>query len=126
MFNMYQPQRSSYGAEYNVPASGIRGPGNTVNINSGQDDPNRNDAFSAFSRLFMPALQNQASMLTGMNARPIDPATGAPIPGAPQQYGQQDFQNTLSRMFGQVEDEGLVRDFFNMPSFNRMPPTLYR
>ena len=93
---------------YNVPTSQIRPPQNQVNIGGNQSNPA--DAFAAFSRFYAPMVQNNADMITGANARPID-AQGAPIPGAPQQYGPEDITNALMSMFQRQEDAGTLSKY---------------
>ena len=125
LFSSMFPQRPIAGAAapqqpYNVPVGDIRPGQNQVNIN-GNAETSRGDAFAAFSRLYMPLLQNNANMITGLNARPID-AQGNPIPGAPQQYGPQDFNQALQSMFQRGEDLGTMSRYSGFsPALRRQP-----
>lgn len=113
---------------YNVPASNIRPPGNTVNINGG-NDANRGDAFAAFSRLYSPLLQNNAQMIQQMGAQPI---TGQPVdtrlgsaqmqPQQPQRFGPEDINNALMSMFQRQEDIGTVSKFGGFSPATRRQP----
>jgi hypothetical protein len=106
------------GAEYNVPLQNIAPGPNQVNIQGDAGAPDQAAAFQAFSDLYGPMVQNQAALITGSNARPIN-AQGAPIPGAPQQYDEEDINNALFNMFNRMQAAGTLSRFRGFSSGQR-------
>jgi hypothetical protein len=106
------------GAEYNVPLQNIAPGPNQVNIQGDAGTPDQAAAFQAFSDLYGPMVQDNAAQITGANARPID-AQGAPIPGAPQQYDEQDINNALFNMFNRLQAAGTLSRFRGFSSSQR-------
>ena len=107
---------------YNVPVDQIRPPGNSININSGVGD-DRASALAAYQRLSLPAFQSfdqsWAQQPDGQWAmrNPVDTRLGANEMYRPPMQPTFDYNAAAARMFGQLEDQNLVRDFFNLPSF---------
>jgi hypothetical protein len=117
-----QPQLPSFtnprGGEFNVPFRDIAPGQNAVNIFGNAGGGDRGSAFDAFARFFTPMLEQNAAQIASGEVRPID-ASGGPIPGAPQQFGPQDFDAALHRMFQRAEDTQTLNKFFR--GINRGP-----
>lgn len=101
-----------YGAEYNVPLRNIRPAENQVNIGSG-NDTGQDDAFAAFSRFYMPMLQNQTDLWNSFKPSPEALRSGwkfgEPMPTwSPQNPSQDDYNLALHNMFGRAEDAGTL------------------
>lgn len=103
---------------YNIPTNQIRPPQNQVNIAGGAGGTNPADAFEAFSRLYLPVLQNQDQLIGSMSLGAMPPEVqrsgmkfGDQPPTPYQPASSQDFQNALFNMFSRAEDVGTLSKY---------------